>query len=215
MSRYQKNPSSDLVTFLSGALRRRASPFAVVEAVLELIDRNEPPPSVGGAVLTFDATLAGEVRDALDRRSAPIARYFQAMVPLDATDTELEGSWRAAAHALSKFVHFTKSARGAKLETVRSLARDEAVVHATQAALATADPLDVKTNRWFVPVLMVDGSDASIDALLPHFDAALGGARSVVNLFRPLLQVAPERDALRAFVRQLPTPKKRQTLKRG
>lgn len=216
MSRYRANPSSDLVTFLAGAVRRRASPFAVVEAVLELVDRKESPAALGGAVLTFDATLAGEVRDALERRTTPVARYFQAMVPREASDAELESSWRSAAHALSKFAQFTEVPRAAALERLRPLSTDEAVVRATQAALATADPHDVAINRWFVPLLMLEGSEPSIDALLPHLDAALSGARPVLSMFKPLVGLAAKTPAMTSFITQLAKAAgRRQTLKRG
>jgi hypothetical protein len=58
-----------------------------------VLSRNVTPPELGDAVLTFDATLAGEARDALERLSAPIARFLQACVPADVDGLRVESAW--------------------------------------------------------------------------------------------------------------------------
>lgn len=202
-SRFEKSTADDLLAFLSGAVRRRANPFAVVEAVLELLRRHESPAALGGALVTFHATFAGEVRDALEGHPSPVARFLQALVPLELPDKELEVAWRSAAHTLSKLRQFDRAPPEKAIAQLKALAADEEVLHAVQTALATAVPADVLINRWFVPVLLVDGSEGSLDALLPHVDAALSGNSQVLAMFKPLLRLAASTPALDALVTRL------------
>lgn len=208
-SRFEKNTEQDLLTFLAGAVRRRASPFAVTEAVLEYLSREEAPPPLGAALVTFHATLAGEVRDALEGHTSPVARFFQALVPADLPDKALEVAWRHAAHALSKLRQFDRAPSAKAVEALRALASDEEVLHAAQVALATASPAQVKSTRWFLPLLLIDGSESSLDALLPHVDAAVSGDASVAKVLRPLLGIAAPSRGLSALVRRLQAPTRR------
>jgi len=202
-SRFEKNTTQDLLTFLAGAVRRRSSPFAVTEAVLEYLARGEAPPPLGAALVTFHATLAGEVRDALEGHTSPVARFFQASVPAELPDKALEVAWRHAAHALSKLRQFERAPSAKAVEALKALVADEEVLRAAQVALATATPAQLKSTRWFLPLLVLDGSEASLDALLPHLDAALSGDASVAKAFKPLLGIAAPTPGMSALVHRL------------
>ncbi|MDX2011022.1 MAG: hypothetical protein SFW67_12555 [Myxococcaceae bacterium] len=188
MSRYTKTSTADLLSLLTWAPRRRTSPFAVVEALGEVLERKVAPPEVGAAVLTFDATLAAEARDALESRRGATARFLQATVPVDVDGPRVESAWQAAAHALTKLVRLTRAPTAGQLATLRKLAVDDVFLEGAQVALSTAEPADVETNRWFLPLLVLDATDGSVDALLPHLDAALAGGAVAVAL-RPLAKL--------------------------
>lgn len=191
MSRYAKTSTDDLLALLTLAPRRRTNPFAVMEALGEVLDRRVAPPQVGAAVLTFDATLAAEARDAVESKQGATARFLQATVPVDVDGPRVEGAWQAAAHALTKLVRLTRAPTDGQRTALRRLASDDVFLEGAQVALATADPTDVETNRWFFPLLVLDGSDASVDALVPHLDAARAGG-VVAKALKPLAKLPPK-----------------------
>ncbi|MBL8918863.1 MAG: hypothetical protein JNJ54_08400 [Myxococcaceae bacterium] len=191
MSRFAKTRTDDLLALLRYAVRRRTSPFEVAAALREVLERRVAPPEVGAAVEAFDATLAAEVRDSLEGLRVPIARFLQATVPADVDGVRVETAWQAAAHALTKLIRLERRPTKPELAQLRKLAVDDVLLEGAQVALATADPARVEENRWFLPLLLLDGGEASLDALLPHVDAALTGADDALEALRPLLPVAP------------------------
>jgi hypothetical protein len=202
MSRYGKTATEDLLALLRWAPRRRTNPFSVVEALGEVLERRVAPPDVGAAVLTFDATLAAEARDAVEARRGATARFLQAAVPIDVDGPRVEGAWQAAAHALTKLVRLTRAPTAGQLETLRRLAVDDVFLEGAQVALSTADVADVETNRWFFPLLVLDASDASVDALLPHLDAARAD-RTVAAALRPMAKLEVKALAVRQALERL------------
>lgn len=203
MSRYAKSPDDDLLALLQLAARRRTNPFAVIDAITELLARRVPPPRLGDAVLTFEGTLAGEVRDALDGLEGPTARFLQATVPADADGPRVEHAWQAAAQALTRLVRVDGKPKKHELTQLQRLSRDDVFLEGAQVALATADPSDVEANRWFLPLLVLDGGPASMDALLPHLDAALTKGGEALTVLQRLLPVAAKTPAMAAMVARL------------
>jgi hypothetical protein len=202
VSRYTKTATDDLLSLLKWAPRRRTSPFAVVDALEEVLERRVAPPEVGAAVLTFDATLAAEARDALGPWRGATARFLQATVPEDVDGPRVEGAWQAAAHALTKLVRLTRAPTAGQLETLRRLAVDDVFLEGAQVALSTAEVADVETNRWFLPLLVLDSREASVDALLPHLDAARAD-RAVAAALRPLAKLEARAPTVREALTQL------------
>ncbi|MCA3014294.1 MAG: hypothetical protein INH41_18075 [Myxococcaceae bacterium] len=202
MSRYAKATTADLLSLLTWAPRRRTNPFAVMEALGEVLDRRVAPPEVGAAVLAFDATLAAEAREALDPKRGATARFLQATVPADVDGPRVEVAWQGAAHALARLVRLTRAPTLRQLEVLRRLAGDEVVLEGAQVALSTAEPADVETNRWFFPVLVLDGREASVDALMPHLAAASAGGAAAAAL-RPLAKLSSASSGVAALLAKL------------
>jgi hypothetical protein len=200
VSRFAKARTDDLLALLRYAVRRRTSPFEVAAALREVLARAVTPPEVGAAIEAFDATLAAEVRDSLEGQRAPIARFLQTTVPADVDGARVEGAWQAAAHALTKLVRLERRPGKAELAQLRRLAVDDVLLEGAQVALATADPARVEENRWFLPLLVLDGGEASVDALLPHVDAALSRGGEALEALRPLLPVAAASAAMQGLV---------------
>jgi len=186
-ARFEKTKTADLLALLRYASRRRANPFAVTEALVEVLRRQVSPPELGAAVLTFDATLAAEARDALDGVTEPSARFLQATVPADVDGPRVELAWQAAAGALSRLLRLTQKPKKDERLVLERLAVDEVYVEGAQVALSTAAPDEVEATRWFFPLLTLEGSEASVDALLPHVDAALTARGDRLEVFRPLV----------------------------
>lgn len=203
MSRFAKTATGDLLDLLRYATRRRTSPFQVSDALREVLARGVTPPEVGAAVLTFDATLAAEVRDTLEGQTSPIARFLQATVPADVDGVRVETAWQAAAHALTKLARLEKRPTKDQREALRRLAVDDVFLEGAQVALATADPDQVEANRWFLPLLVLDGSEVSVDALLPHVDAALKTGGAAREALRPLATLAAKTPAMTSLVERL------------
>jgi hypothetical protein len=202
VSRYAKATTADLLSLLTWAPRRRTNPFAVMEALGEVLDRRVAPPEVGAAVLAFDATLAAEAREALDPKRGATARFLQATVPADVDGPRVEVAWQGAAHALARLVRLTRAPTLRQLEVLRRLAGDEVVLEGAQVALSTAEPADVETNRWFFPVLVLDGREASVDALMPHLAAASAGGAAAAAL-RPLAKLSSASSGVAALLAKL------------
>ncbi|MDP1919920.1 MAG: hypothetical protein Q8L14_26975 [Myxococcales bacterium] len=203
MTRFAKTSTADLLDLLRYAARKKTNPFAVMDGLREVLSRDVTPPELGEAVLTFDATLAGEARDALEGLRVPIARFLQACVPVDVDGLRVESAWQSAAHALTRLVRLEKKPKKAELAALKKLAVDDVFLEGAQVALATANPAEVEANRWFLPLLMIDGSEVSVDALLPHVDAALSAGGPALEAFKPLRALAPQTHAIARLVERL------------
>jgi hypothetical protein len=93
-------------------------------------------------------------------------RYLEAMVD-DTDGAALMRSWRAALTGLEglQMYAFDKTKKGQKL---KKLTRDARLVAAWQAAAVASEVV----TRDVLALLLIDASEASLDALLPHFERA-------------------------------------------
>lgn len=190
MSRFEKTLTADLLELLRYASRRHTNPFQVTDALLTLLRRGQAPCELGAALISLDATLVAECRDALEGSPSATGRFLLATVPGDTEGARVELAWRSATAALSKLVRLERKPTREQLATLTKLAADQVFVEGAQVALSTAPPEDVEVNRWFFPLLVLDGSDVSIDALLPHVAAARRGNETVTAALRPLETLA-------------------------
>jgi hypothetical protein len=142
------------------------------------------------------------VRELLARDSN-FARHMmlKLAVPLDCSDDELMQRWNRAAEA-SRGLDLTH-AWGSKQrkERFRQLAADREMLAAIQGAVAMNDspPIDM------LAVLVADGSDGSIDALIPHLGGALESGDVRVNWLRDLRTHAADTPRLNALFAELDT----------
>ncbi|HEY3805221.1 MAG TPA: hypothetical protein VGL61_21575 [Kofleriaceae bacterium] len=120
-------------------------------------------------------------------------------VPADLPDDELMTRWRRAVEAL-RGLDLTH-AWGAKprRERFRALAADPVMLAAIQGAAALGEnvPIDM------LAVLVADGSDASIDALIPHLGNALDKRDSRLDRLRRLRTHAADTPRMRALLAEL------------
>jgi hypothetical protein len=140
------------------------------------------------------------VRELLARDSR-FARHvmLRLAVPLDCDDDELMTRWNRAAEA-SRGLDLTY-AWGSKQrkERFRELAADREMLVAIQGAVAMNEspPIDM------LAVLVADGGDASIDALIPHLGGALETRDARVNWLRDLRTHAADTPRLNALFAEL------------
>jgi hypothetical protein len=140
------------------------------------------------------------VRELLARDST-FARHvmFKLAVPLDCGDDELMARWNRAAEA-SRGLDLTY-AWGSKQRKARfrELAADRDMLAAIQGAVAmnASPPIDM------LAVLVADGGDASIDALIPHLGGALESGDARVNWLRDLRTHAADTPRLNALFAEL------------
>lgn len=78
-------------------------------------------------------------------------------------------SWRAAVNALKAFGAFYTWGSKPKRERLTAIAKQPRLLAAVQTAAVGASEVPDE----YLAVLAIDGSDASLDALFPHFDAAM------------------------------------------
>lgn len=190
MSRFEKTPTADLLELLRYASRRHTNPFQVTDALLTLLARGVDPPAIGAASATLDATLVAECRDALEGGGSATGRFLLATVPAETEGSRVELAWHAAASALSKLVRLERRPTKEQYATLRRLSSDGVFLEGAQVALSRTRPEDVAVNRYFFPLLVLDGSEASVDALLPHVSAARSGDAAVRSALTPLEAVA-------------------------
>ena len=138
---------------------------------------------------------------ALLARDGSSARHIllKLAVPVELPDGELMTRWQHAVEAL-RGLDLTH-AWGAKprRERFRALAADPVMLAAIQGAAAMGEhvPLDM------LAVLVADGSDASIDALIPHLGAALDERDGRLDRLRRLRTHAADTPRMRALLAEL------------
>ena len=115
-------------------------------------------------------------------------------------DDELGATWAAALQAvrdLNNVVRFGSAKHRAKIEGVASDPRGLEAARAAAASRASDVPDDI------LGVLVVDGSDTSLDALLPSLDRALAVGDGALDLFVRLEKLAPaQAPRLRGLLEQ-------------
>lgn len=106
------------------------------------------------------------VLDALSRERPrdPAVLFLRAAVDARA----LEATWRPAVNALKQLQAGSSWGSKEKRARLTAIAHDARLLSAIQSA--TVASLDVPAE--FLAVLVIDGSDESTDAVLPHFDRA-------------------------------------------
>lgn len=124
-----------------------------------------------GQIRSLLAKLDLHLRKAKNPRNAPLdaVTYLRAMID-DSSDARLEQTWREAMVGLDG-VQAYQYPWGNKNKTkkLRELAKDARVLHAFQASAVACESI----SRDVLALLMIDASDASGDALMPHFERAL------------------------------------------
>jgi hypothetical protein len=118
----------------------------------------------------LDARAITQVLDALtrERPKDPSVLFLRAAVDARAP----EATWRPAVNALKQFQAEYSWGSKEKREKLTAIAKDARLLAALQQA--TVASLDVPVE--FLAVLVLDGTEASTDAVLPHFDRALKDA---------------------------------------
>lgn len=84
-------------------------------------------------------------------------------------ERDLVRSWKDAVNALKIFGSLYAWGSKPKREKLGAIAKKPRLLAATQAAASTGKPVPDE----YLAVLVLDGSDESVDALLPHFDRAM------------------------------------------
>lgn len=186
-----KPPYGDRVIPILKALPQGTNPRFAAAATLDLFS------AIPWKLCRFAQTLPDEVvrlvLPKLDDEHAE-APFLQALVK----DDDLKQTW---VHALEGVAALnTTYAWGSKkhVEKLRSVARSRDFLEAVQlAVVATKQP-----REDFLGVLALDGSEASVDALLPHFVAAMKMGDDGLDQLAKLKKYAAGTPAMRALVAQ-------------
>ncbi|HEY1552214.1 MAG TPA: hypothetical protein VGG28_30515 [Kofleriaceae bacterium] len=120
-------------------------------------------------------------------------------VPADLDDAALMEHWQRAIDALRGLDLGYAWGSKQRRARFRELAADREMLAAIQGAAALSDdvPLDM------LAVLVADGSDASIDALIPHLGGALATGDDRINWLRDLRIHAADTPRLNAMFAEL------------
>ena len=132
-----------------------------------------------------------------DRR--PHAFFLREYVPSDASESTLTATWDAAMQALLDLD--TTYAWGSKQKKAKfqALADNASILHALQTAAVASEqvPLDM------LAVLAADGSDASVDALIPHVERAVTSQSWELDRLRYLRKHARSTPAMDSMFTRL------------
>jgi hypothetical protein len=135
------------------------------------------------------------VRAKLESLSTPTAIFLRESVGADATDEELAPAWRAALVALLDLD--TTYAWGSKQRRAKlaGVASNPKLVAAIQAVAVGCErpPADM------LAVLTIDASEASADALMPHFARAARDRDGTLDLLERLERHARDTPAMKAM----------------
>ncbi|MDP1829152.1 MAG: hypothetical protein Q8L48_38165 [Archangium sp.] len=111
---------------------------------------------------TITRILAALVRT---KKKDPSVLFLQAAFDPAAPET----SWRAAVGALKNFESDYAWGSAPKRQRLTAIAQDPRLLAATQLATVGAE----RVRDEYLAVLVIDGSETSLDALLPHFSRAM------------------------------------------
>lgn len=138
------------------------------------------------------------IRELLRRAPTEAAHvYFTLAVDPDAKDGALLASWARAIQGLADLETINRFASKQKKEKFQRLAKDEHLLPAIQGAAARGENVSMD----MLAVLVADGSDESLDALIPHLDIA--GSSHRLDALRMLRVHAKDTPALRALLADL------------
>jgi hypothetical protein len=142
------------------------------------------------------------VRELLGRDSAlPRHTMLKLAVPLDCSDDDLMQRWTWAADALRGLDLTYAWGSKALRARVRELARDPGILAAIQGVVGLTE----SPPATMLAVLVADGGDASIDALIPHLGGALETRDSRLDWLRRLRTHAADTPRLDALFAELDT----------
>jgi hypothetical protein len=140
------------------------------------------------------------VRELLARDSK-LARHvlLKLAIPSELPDDELMARWQRAIAALRDLDLTYAWGSKQRRSRFRALATDPAILAAIQGAAAMGEdvPIDM------LAVLVADGSDASIDALIPHLGPALDDRDTRLDYLRRLRTHAADTPRVRALLGEL------------
>lgn len=186
-----KPPYGDRVIPILKALPPGTNPRFAAAATLDLFS------AIPWKLCRFAQTLPDEVvrlvLPKLDDEHAE-APFLRALVKPD----DLKQTWVRALEGVAALN--TTYAWGSKkhVEKLRSVAKRGDFLEAVQlAVIATKEP-----REDFLGVLALDGSEASVDALMPHFVAAMQAGDDGLDQLAKLKKYAADTKAMRALVSQ-------------
>ncbi|MEO8700347.1 MAG: hypothetical protein ABI867_09900 [Kofleriaceae bacterium] len=172
-----------------GTLPAGADVELAVMAVMRLVDH--PHHLAASCAVLPVAVIRGVLADSQPSSSH---LFLRLAVPLD-EPAKIRRAWKAAVTAL-RDLYDSKDAweSGKRAKLAAKLARDPRVLAGLQGLVANAAATDVTLEM--LAVLAIDGSDTSVDALIPHLDPALGARTARLERLAQLRTCAKRTPAL-------------------
>lgn len=143
------------------------------------------------------AALSTEVRKR-STGSFSAAALFMILRMADVPDSQLQSTWRDTMAALDGLNAYEFGARKKKHEKLRSIAKDRRQLSAWQAAAVGSEW--IPTN--LLALLLCDGSEESLDALMPHVERARNDRDRLEQLEAARVFAAPSTARLFAVTDQ-------------
>ncbi len=158
----------------------------IAPAIVRRIVAEPIPPRFSDRVGAFDVP-------ALTRNLV----FLKEAIHVDCDDETLLGRWRAATQVLADVQSYAEGSaqRRAKLAII---ARTPMLLAAVQAAVVVTPP-ESEACDDFLPVLAVDGSEASADAMMPNVHHAMATGDDLLAL-EQLRTYAPNAGPVRAMI---------------
>jgi hypothetical protein len=167
---------------------------ANLELAIEVVLRLLAEPHWLAACGKLPARLIRGVLEAKATRPAHV--FLQLAIPATAKAAPLKTAWQQAVEALRQLAETTHALDAdARRAQLADLARTPQLLQAIQGVAANTAEVPVE----MLVVLAIDGSETSLDALIPHLDLALGSRDARLErlaLVRPFARSTPALDAL-------------------
>ena len=200
----KKQPPTDhdaeLALFIAGepvdignvlrTLPSTATTSLAVAAVLRLIDH---PNWLATSCSRLPVAVIRGVLDAMVPGHNHL--FLRLAVFTEAKAADVKAAWTRAIGALHDLASTEEWDTPARRETLAALAGDPLVLYAVQGLVAHV----AEVTLGMLAVLAIDGSDASVDALIPHLDPALGEGDARLEklaMLRSCVKRTPVLDAL-------------------
>ncbi len=135
-----------------------------------------------------------EALEATDER--PVAGVFLRSAVDASSDALLAKTWAAAVNAMKVFESQYAWGSKPKREKLTAISKSPVLLAATQAAVVRAASLPVRDE--LLAVLVLDAREASLDALMPHFEAAMAD-RQRLSAMLPLEKYARRTPELKVL----------------
>lgn len=167
---------ADLAKFIAGeavnigkTLRSLRAPFDLALAVAVVTKLLDHPFWFGTSCRRLPVAVIRRVLAA--NVPGPTHLFLRLAVPADAKGPQLVRTWQRAVSAVHELVDTTHAwdSEPRRMQ-LAALAREPQLLHAIQGVVANLPDASLD----MLAVLVADGSDASVDALIPHLDPALG-----------------------------------------
>ena len=123
--------------------------------------------------------------------------FLKEAIDVDCDDATLVERWRAATQVLADVQSYTRGSAQRRAKLV-AIARTPTLLRAIQAAVVGTSP-ESEASDDFLPVLAVDGSDESADAMMPHVHHAMTTGEDLAAL-EELRTYAPTAGPVRAMI---------------